>query len=187
MENQKNGLVDWLKCRTVGLCMCFNRLMNFHVVRSTKPCQKTQVTFIGNDEFRVERDLKHIQKYKEYPDNKHFISYTQKFMFRNASLRHLRIEQFTRYFYMAGEQEFAIYTKENTVESQEAAEQNEDGTHRNYDKFASQLPENSHFLAAFKSVPGCKRRHPHRLGVSRIPFIECIGPQRESFYETVPG
>jgi len=130
----------------------------------------------------MERTPVHIKKYPEYPDNKHFLLYTQKYFFRNEKLRHLRVEQFTRYWYMAGEQEFAPYTKENTVQDP-SGEDDEDGTHRNYDKFSAELPQDSHFLAAFKSVPGCKKRNPHRLGVSRIPFIECIGPQRESFYE----
>ena len=35
----------WLPIRTrlpeVGLCMVFNRILNFHVVRSTRPCQFT--------------------------------------------------------------------------------------------------------------------------------------------------
>ena len=35
----------WLSIRTrlpeVGLCMVFNRILNFHVVRSTRPCQFT--------------------------------------------------------------------------------------------------------------------------------------------------
>ena len=182
LENNKNGLVDWLRSRTVGLCMCWNRLMNFHIVRSTKPCQKTQISFIGSDEFRMERDPKHIIKFPEYPDKKHFLSYTQKYFFRNEKLRHLRVEQLTRYFFLAGETEFAAFTRENTQADPEQ-ESTEDGTHRNYDSFSAETPENSHFLAAFKSVPGCKKRNSHRLGVSRIPFIECIGPSRESFYE----
>ena len=32
------------------------------------------------------------------------------------------IEQFTRYFYMAGEQDFAPFTKENTVEDPDEEE-----------------------------------------------------------------
>ena len=32
-------------------------------------------------------------------------------------------------------------------------------------------------------MPGCRRRKTARLGVSRIPFIEPIGPSRELFYE----
>jgi hypothetical protein len=77
MENQKNGLTDWLKARTIGLCMCHNRLMNFHVVRATKPVQKLQISFIGKDEYRMERDQRHINKFPLYPDSKHFLSFTQ--------------------------------------------------------------------------------------------------------------
>ncbi len=105
-----------------------------------------------------------------------------RYFFRNEKLRHLRIEQFTRYFFLAGETEFAAFTKENTQADPEE-DFSEDGSHRNYDRVSSQIPENSHYLAAFKAVPGCKKRNSHRLGVSRVPFLECIGAQRENFYE----
>jgi len=163
--------------------MCFNRLMNFHVVRSTKPSRKIQVSFIGQDEFRMERDPRHITKHPEYPDCKFLLSYTQKFFFRNDLLRHLRIEQFTRYFYMAGATDFAPFTRENTQVEDPDLEDAEDGSHRSYDEYSANLHQDAHFAAAFKSVPGCKKRNPHRLGVSRLPFIECIGGSRESFYE----
>ncbi len=104
-------------------------------------------------------------------------------MCKHAPLLCPGIEQFTRYFYMAGEQDFAPFTKENTVEDPDE-EEVEDGTHRNYDKWSAELPQNTHFLSVCKGVPGCKKRNAHRLGVSRLPFIECIGAQRESFYES---
>ena len=83
---------------------------------------------------------------------------------------------------MAGETEFAAFTKENTQADPEE-DYSEDGTHRNYDRVSSTIPENAHFLAAFKTVPGSKKRNSHRLGVSRVPFIEAIGTSRENFYE----
>ena len=61
LEVTKNGLKDWLKSRTVGLCMVFNRILNFHVVRSTRPCQYTPACFIGRKEYRNLRDPGHVQ------------------------------------------------------------------------------------------------------------------------------
>ena len=93
IEVTKNGLKDWLKSRTVGLCMVFNRLLNFHVVRSTRPCQFTPACFIGKKEYRNLRDPGHIQRTPDYPDPMYYLNYTQKYFFRHASLRHLRVEQ----------------------------------------------------------------------------------------------
>ena len=97
IEVSANGLKDWLKSRTVGLCMAFNRLacldfrrpclpghprractrarilallirserktptrlLNFRVVRSTRPCQFVPSSFIGKNEFRNQRDPGH--------------------------------------------------------------------------------------------------------------------------------
>ena len=48
----------------------FNRLLNFHVVRSTRPCQFTPACFIGKKEFRNQRDASHLRKAPDYPDPK---------------------------------------------------------------------------------------------------------------------
>ena len=93
IEVTKNGLKDWLKSRTVGLCMVFNRILNFHVVRSTRPCQYTPACFIGRREYRNLRDPGHVQRVPDYPDPKYYLNYTQKYFFRNPALRHLRVEQ----------------------------------------------------------------------------------------------
>ena len=93
LEVSKNSLKDWLKSRTVGLCMAFNRMMNFHVVRGTRPCQFTPACFIGKKEYRNLRDPGHMQKHPDYPDPKYYLSFTQKYFFRNEALRHLRVEQ----------------------------------------------------------------------------------------------
>jgi len=183
METTKNDLKDWLKCRTVGLCMVFNRLLNFHVVRSTRPCQFTPACFIGKKEYRNLRDPGHVAKVPDYPDPKYYLTYTQKYFFRHASLRHLRVEQFTRYLAMAGEQDAGgSTTAEDTVEDDEAAPI--DTAHRNYDEQMEATPQGAHFLANVKHVPGCRRRVQTRLGCSRVPFIEPIGASREDFYES---
>ena len=47
--------------RTVGVCMAFNRLLSFHVVRSTRPCQYVPACFIGKKEYRNLRDHGHVR------------------------------------------------------------------------------------------------------------------------------
>ena len=182
LETENNALKDWLKCRTVGLCMCFNRLLNFHPVRPTRPCQYTPGNFIGNAAYRNARDPGHIERVPDYPDPQYFLSYTQKYFFRHSSLRHLRVEQFTRYLAMAGERGPSLCDVDDTVEVDDDAAAVET-SHRNYDAFMESTPEGTHFLASCKHVPGCRRRRQSCLGVSRLPFAEPIGHSRENFFE----
>ena len=81
--------------------------------------------------------------------------------------------RFCRYFYVAGE-EAGSNTAEDTVKDDDDFPS--DHTHRNYDEAVDELTCGTHFLASAAHVPGCKRRHPARLGVARIPYIEPIGP-----------
>ena len=182
LETENNALKDWLKCRTVGLCMCFNRLLNFHPVRPTRPCQYTSGNFIGKAAYRNARDPGHIERVPDYPDPQYFLSYTQKYFFRNASLRHLRIEQFTRYQAMAGERGPSLCDVNDTVEVDDEAAA-VDTSHRNYDAYMDSIPEGTHFLASCRHVPGSRRRRQSCLGVSRLPFVEPIGNTREDFFE----
>ena len=97
MENEKaGGLIEWLRCRTVGLCMAWNRLLNFRIVRSTRPCQFIPCVFVGKNEFRTERSVSHHRQYPAYPCPTHYLNYTQKYFFRHVDLLHLRVEQFPR-------------------------------------------------------------------------------------------
>ena len=93
MEVSKNGLKDWLRSRTVGVCMAFNRILGFRVVRSTRPCSFAQGCFIGKKEYRNARDPAHLRNAPDYPDPFYFLNFTQKYFFRHVALRHLRVEQ----------------------------------------------------------------------------------------------
>ena len=105
-----------------------------------------------------------------------------RYFFRSAALRHLRLEQFNRYLALAGEGDgFTPQTNEDTVEHDDAVP--EDSSHRNYDQQMECTPAGTKFLACCKHVPGCRRRKQACLGVSRLPFIEPIGDSRESFFE----
>ena len=76
--------------------------MNFHVVRSTRPCTYTALNFIGKTEFRTSRDPGHQSRVPDYPDPQFYLSYTQKYFFRAEALRHLRVEQYTRPWAVGG-------------------------------------------------------------------------------------
>ena len=67
LETSSNGLKDFLKCRTVGLCITHNRLLNCHVVRSTKPVHYIDPVFILARDKRMPREETHLAKYPSYP------------------------------------------------------------------------------------------------------------------------
>ena len=120
---------------------------------------------------------------QDYPDPRYYLTFTQKYFFRSASLRHLRVEQFNRYLAIAGEGDAAAHgTTEDTIAIDEEPTP-PDLSHRNYDELMEDTPAGAHFLASATHVPGCKRRVQTRLGCSRVPFIEPIGGTREDFYE----
>ena len=70
--------------------------MAFKPVRSSRPVQWTPCDFLPNPHYSCRRDDFHLSKFPDYPDPERLLSYTQKYFFRNAALRHLRVEQFTR-------------------------------------------------------------------------------------------
>ena len=105
LETEKNGLKDWLKARTVGLCMAFNRILHFHVVRSTRPVQWQPAEFVPKKDSCVPRDPSHITNNPDYPDEQFYMSHLQKYFFRHENPRHLRPEVFNRYLSLAGDEE----------------------------------------------------------------------------------
>lgn len=70
LETSSNGLKNFLKCRTVGLCMTHNRLLNYHVVRSTKPVHFIFPIFIAARDRCMPREETHLAKYPLYPDGR---------------------------------------------------------------------------------------------------------------------
>ncbi len=63
--------------------MAVNRLMGFHVVKSTRPVQFLNTKFIPPREFRARRDANAKQKAQGYPDEDFNLNATQKYFFRN--------------------------------------------------------------------------------------------------------
>ena len=165
--------------------MAHNRLLNFHVVRSTRPVHFTPTAFVPEHDQRTLRDSAHIEKQPEYPDPQYYLSATQKYFFRHKDLRHLRVEQFNRYFSLTGDDnnEDRNLILEDTLEDEEDAIPPEPH-HRHYDDFTEEsIAPGSTYPSTAKHVNGAKKRKQARLGISRIPFIEPIGEKRESFYE----
>ena len=67
LETLKDAVRAWLQCRTFGICMCHNRLLGFHVVRSTRPVCWTATEFIPERPSRTPRPAWHIEQNPDYP------------------------------------------------------------------------------------------------------------------------
>ena len=94
---EANPVKRYLLSRNIGLCQCHSRLLGFHTVRSTKPTFYLHPHFVVPETSRIRRSEEHL-KVVGYPDDVHYLNHVQKFFFRHADLRHLRVEQFFRYF-----------------------------------------------------------------------------------------
>ena len=92
LETERDGVRDFIKARTVGLCMAQNRLLGFRVVRNTRPVQYTPGEFIPARENRTPRELKHIERLPNYPDPQFYLHLAGKYFFRHPDLRHLRLD-----------------------------------------------------------------------------------------------
>ena len=158
--------------------MAHNRLMGFHMVRSTRPVQFTHAKFVPSKEFRTPRES------SELAEDTYFMNNTQKYFFRSRELRHMRIEQFQRYFLIAGDASEArtALTLENTAEDEDDVVERQTH-HRHYDSFAESVLPGNLFQSERKQVGGARRRQDARFGVSRVPFIEPLGDKRENSYE----
>jgi len=77
LETERDGVKDFLKARTVGLCMAHNRLLNFHVVRSTRPVVFTPAAFVPTARTHSRRDVDHMKQNPGYPDPAFFLGRLQ--------------------------------------------------------------------------------------------------------------
>ena len=167
----------------MGLCMAHNRLLGYRVVRNTRPVTYTPAIFIPERESRTPREPEHIQRLPTYPDPQFYLSAGGKYCFRHPDLRHLRLEQYNRYFATTGDREAVDgLTLEDTMLEDDAAVQSEPG-HRHYDGLAESVLPGTVYPSTGTGVEGARRRKQARLAVSRVPFLEPIAGKRESFYE----
>lgn len=72
-NNDKSQLKKWLMARTVGLPIAWNRLFNFHSVRSTKAVVYTPHMFVPDVSagFASLRTAEHLLQFPDYPDPKY--------------------------------------------------------------------------------------------------------------------
>ncbi len=113
-------------------------------------------------------------------------SHLGRYFFRNEQLRHLRVEQFNRYFRL-GDAQADVETAEDTVDwEDQVGPGGFDATcktHRNYDAWADAVLAREKFRSTMPSVSGAVRRFNTALGASRLPFLEPMGDSRENFYQ----
>ena len=99
---------------------------------------------------------------------------------RNKQLRHLRIEQFNRYLSLvdcgrAGEETMEDTIDEDTPENPYKIVNK---CHRHWDATMENTPAGTTFKATQPGISASRRRSDARLGVSRLAFLEPIGPGR---------
>ena len=175
----EGGLRNFLKCRTFGLCMAHNRLLGFHVVRSTRPVVWTPTAFVPERSERTPRSHFHIERYPQYPCPHFFLSHTQKYFFRNEALRGLRLEQYNRYWVTVDEGGSGATMEDTCCEDPILAQIQ----HKDYDALSESAPEGQRYASSMKHVEGLRRRHQSRLAVSRVATLEPLCASREKFYE----
>ena len=108
---------------------------------------------------------------------------TSKYFFRAPELRHLRVEQYMRY-YSSSSREMSQATHEDTVLDDEVIVNAEpDRSHKNYDRFSEGVPEGTRFSSGYQGVEVARRRAQPRLAVAYHPALEPLGQKREPFYQ----
>ncbi len=186
---EANPVKRFLQCRNVGLCMCHNRLMGFHVVRSTVPTKFLWPQFTVEPASRLRRQEAHIENVARYPDKHYYLNEIQQHFFRNEQLRHLRPDQFFRYFTHGKEEDrpkpTAMRTDENTLRVEDESLVPDEPSHRNYDERSSAVAAGSSFPCARLRIAcaGAVRRQNSNFCVPRTSFLEPLGSGREAFYE----
>jgi len=146
----EGGVRNFLKCRTFGLCMAHNRLLGFHVVRSTRPVVWTPTDFVPERSSRTPRPEYHLERYPQYPEPHFFLNHTGKYFFRNDALRGLRLEQYNRYWATVEEGSGGA-TLEDTCCEEGILPQAE---HKDYDQFSESVPEGQRFASSMKKRGG---------------------------------
>ena len=161
--------------------MVYNRLLEFRVVRSTRAVVWQPGKMV--EEQPMHRSPEHLARHGDnYPDPCCYLTHQAKYLFRSAYLRHIRIEQFNRYLHVRSDEK-SNATLQELDDVLEGDLRVIDNNHRNYDHYLENVAPGTMFASVFVGCPSARRRHDARLGVSRLPCLEPIGDQRESFYE----
>jgi hypothetical protein len=181
---EANPVKRFLKARNVGMCMAVNRILGFHVVRSTVPTQFIFPQFVSDPGVRIARLPDHCQKYANYPAE-YYLFAQQKYLFRPEGLRGLRIGQFVRYFTFGHADQWtppAKRTDDDTMDAT-AVQPDVDAHHRHHSAIAEDIVSGEVVRNEEWGNFSCRRRQNARLCVPRSAFIEPLGPKREDYYE----
>ena len=121
----------------------YNRLLNYHCVRSTKPVTYLPSEFVRDTAYSSVRSEAHLKKYSypnEFPDPLFHLSLLGTYLFRHASLLHLRIEQFNRYLLLTSDKidndvyrGCGIEPEEDDME--DSSDRYVETDHRHYDEY----------------------------------------------------
>ena len=95
----------------------------------------------------------------------------------------MRIEQCVRYYCTSSGAAQSQETNEDTAALGDDDVVEVDEGHRHYDAFSEGNPPGVKFPGVVKGIETLSRRRQGRLAVSRLPYLEPIGPRREEFYE----
>ena len=189
---EANPVKRYLQSRNIGLCMCHSRMLGFQVVRSTKATRYLVDKFTIPDKDRIRRSEEHLEDVIGYPDAEFYLNEVQKYFFRHPDLRHLRVEQFFRYFNHTAVDTarakipVAQRTEETTVDGEEAERlATDDLCHRHFDSTASALAPGTSLACAqrCRAIPSAHRRRNTDLCVPRSAFREPLGEGREAFFQ----
>ena len=179
-----NPIRQFFLGHTVGLPLALNRLLGFHVVRSTR-----STLFLGSGFLSPSiRAADHVNNCPDYPDPVRYLGKNQWYFLRAKELRHLRIEQFVRYFSDPKTDEQVEASRENTRDKEHKTVgdlASDAASHRHYDEFASKSKPGASFRSrsSFPKAPVAKRRQNLELACSTSYDFEPVGETREAFYE----
>ena len=142
--------------------MCHNRMLGFHVVRSTVPTLHLWPQFTVANKSRIERNPEHKQRAASYPDPQYYCNQMQYYFFRNEELRHPRAAYFFRYYTqhetVSDRQAPALRTDENTIGENEGGQIPNDPAHRNVDALSTR------YVEAGRALPCARALHVHVAG-----------------------
>ena len=173
--------------------MAHNRLSGFRVVRQTKDVKFLHTVFLPASDGRKQRDAEHKEAKPLYPDANFYLNLTQKYFHRAKALRHLRLEQFHKYFVEVSDVS-NIGDEDTPGLAGEDYQSNDRCHHKHFDmssdgmmpgvKFSSEVHmENCSGKKCKCGMRPFRRRAHNRLGASRRAAFEITGEQREHFYE----
>ena len=157
-------------------------------MKCTKPVKFIPTSFVpAEDAKRGARPQKHRDDHPDYPDPVHYLDAWQKYTFRHPDIRHLRFEQYKRYFSAADDHGIADDgIREDTRDAEEAFVGDlvpVQTNHRHYDHMAQCVLPGKSFRSCSPYGEVAVRRKNTSLAVSRSHNPEPLGEQREHFYE----